>query len=89
MTTAEFLQGPDFMRLGQAINHSSWQSAMMIIRRMSEVATELGLEDIAKKLSQVKICVQSRNKQQALSAMTLLTAVRVKKLNDLHAKEAE
>lgn len=76
-----FFESLDFMRLGQAVNHENWQAAMMIIKRMSVRADELGLPDVSKKLVQIKGCVQGRNRAQALNGMTLLTGLRVKRLN--------
>lgn len=76
-----FFESMDFMRLGQAVNHENWQAAMMIIKRMSARADELGLQDVSKKLVQIKGCVQGRNRAQALNGMTLLTGLRVKRLN--------
>ena len=40
----KFINGYDFMRLGQAVNGKRWESAMMACRRMSMTADKLGLE---------------------------------------------
>lgn len=82
MTREEFLNSQDFMRLGQALNKGNWQSASMALRRMSSASGEIGLDEFTKKLGQIKICVQSRNRLQALNAMTNLTALRVRYLKE-------
>lgn len=82
----EFLSSMDFMRLGQAVNHENWQSAMMIIKRMSSAAEEIGAEDFERMLSKIRVCVQSKSRSQALNALAMLTALRVRKLKEI--KEA-
>lgn len=42
-TLRRFINGYDFMRLGQAVNGGRWESAMMACRRMSMESEKLGL----------------------------------------------
>ena len=49
-----FINGYDFMRLGQAVNSRRWESAMMACRRMSMESDKLGLDCFARQFLGLK-----------------------------------
>lgn len=78
-----FLEGFDFMKLGQAVNRKRWESAMMTIRRMERRSDELGLVCFQRGFAGIR---QAVVRKDALLAKQLLAAViqkRVKLLKEL------
>ncbi len=78
-----FLEGYDFMKLGQAINRGQWNSAMMILQRMDASVQRLGIRCMIQPLKGVRMSVLGRNGQQAKQALSALVAKRVGLMNGL------
>ena len=76
-----FLKSYDFMRLGQAIVHGQWQSAVMAVRRMESKAKELGLADFARLLGNLRLIIMRKEEAQAKQILSTITAKRVQLLN--------
>ena len=82
-----FLEGYDFMKLGQAINRGQWNSAMMILQRMDAFVQRLGIRCMVQPLKGVRLAVLGRNGQQAKQALSALVGKRVGLIK--HIKEWE
>ncbi len=78
-----FLEGYDFMKLGQAVNRGQWSSAMMILQRMDAAVQRLGIQCMVQPLKGVRSSVLGRNSQQAKQALALLVARRVSLLKSI------
>ena len=72
-----FLEGYDFMKLGQAINRGQWNSAMMILQRMDASVQKLGIRSMIQPLKAVRLAVLGRNVKQAKQALATLIGKRV------------
>lgn len=86
MTKEEFLQSPDFMKLGQSINQNIWQAAGMCATRMQRNAKEAEIHDFDRQLIGIKQCIANRNKKEALDILAVITSRRVSMLKNI--KEA-
>ena len=75
-----FLNGRDFMKLGQALNSKNWQIAMMTVRRMEQTVKELEITAMERNLMQIRHAVLSQNTAEGLNGLTLLVAKRVQML---------
>ena len=72
-----FLEGYDFMKLGQAINRGQWNGAMMILQRMDTSVQRLGIRCMIQPLKGIRMSVLGHNGQQAKQALSALVAKRV------------
>lgn len=72
-----FLEGYDFMKLGQAINRGQWNSAMMILQRMDASVQKLGIRCMIQSMKGVRMSVLGRNVKQAKQALATLVGKRV------------
>lgn len=86
MTKEEFLQSPDFMKLGQSINQNIWQAAGMCAARMQRNAKEAEIHDFDRQLIGIKQCIANRNNKEALDILAVITSRRVSMLKNI--KEA-
>ena len=86
MTKEEFLQSPDFMKLGQSINQNIWQAAGMCATRMQKNAKDADIHDFDRQLIGIKQCIANRNKKEALDILAVITSRRVSLLKNI--KEA-
>ncbi len=77
-----FFKSKDFLKLGTAVNEKNWDIVMMTVRRMEQRAQEMGLEDMARRLKQVKIAAQSRNREQGLASMAQISSRRAQFINE-------
>ena len=80
----EFLRSYDFMKLGQAVNHCNFQVAGMTANRMLNKAKELNDDFFVKKLTSIRQCIASRNKEQSLNILSLMINKRARLLNDMY-----
>jgi hypothetical protein len=85
MTEAEkeFLDGYDFMRLGQSINHENWSGAGMAAQRMQAKAAAAGMDDFVRLLRNLKMAIGHKEKKVALDLLAQITAKRVHMLNSM------
>lgn len=74
---SSFLEGYDFMKLGQAIHRGQWSSAMMILQRVDAAVQRLGIRSMVQPLKGVRLAVLGRNGQQAKQALAVLVGKRV------------
>ena len=77
-----FLNGRDFMKLGQALNSQNWQIAMMTVRRMEQSVKELEITGMERNLTQIRHAILSRNAVEGLNGLTILVAKRVQMLKN-------
>ena len=84
-----FLEGYDFMKLGQAINRGQWNSAMMIIQRMDNSVQKLGILCMIQPLKAVRLAVLGRNVKQAKQALAALISKRVLLIKHMKEWESE
>lgn len=80
MTKEEFLHSYDFLKLGESINHQSWQSAMMTVTRMQKNAKEAGIDSFDRNLLQIRQCIIAKQKAEALNILTIMVQRRVQML---------
>jgi len=78
-----FIQSLDFMRLGQAINRSQWQSAAMTLQRMRRNAKQAGITEFDRQFMGIGQCINRKNGQEAKQVLALIVAKRVKMINEL------
>lgn len=78
---AEFLKSSDFMKLGQAINHQSWQAAAMTLQRMQKRAEQVGTEIFARQFAGIRQCIIHRQGKQAKDILAVMSARRAQLLN--------
>ena len=81
MTKEELLHSPNFMKLGQAINHGSWQVAIMTVNKLQKDTREAQVTEFDRQLTMIKTCVMGHKKTEALNALAALVARRVSMLN--------
>ncbi len=72
-----FISGYDFMRLGQAVNHMQWESAMMCIRRMSMQAEKLGLDCFARQFTGLRQNIARKDMQETKNILSLVITKRI------------
>lgn len=73
----QFIMGYDFMRLGQTVNHSRWESAMMSIRRMSMQAESLGLDCFQRQFTGLRQNVARKDIQETKNILSLVIIKRI------------
>lgn len=78
-----FLEGYDFMKLGQAIHRGQWSSAMMILQRLDAAVQRLGIHCMVQPLKGVRLASLGRNGQQAKQALAALVGKRVSLIKTL------
>lgn len=89
MTLEDFLKSKDFMKLGTAINHGNWQIAAMTAQRMQKNAKDISFAEFDRQFVGIKQCIASRNKNEALSLLSLVVSKRVRMLNALNEVHKE
>lgn len=76
----EFIKSSVFLQLGQAIEHESWQSAMMKYRKLEQGIKENDVVEMQKHLAGLRMAITHREKMQAQNILARITVVRVKML---------
>lgn len=84
-----FLEGYDFMKLGQAINRGQWNSAMMVLQRMDTLVQKLSIRCMIQPLKAVRLAVLGRNVKQAKQALAALIGKRVQLIKRMKEWESE
>lgn len=86
----EFLNSYDFMRLGQVLSCNDQNMAMMIITKLQNGAANAGLTDIfAMNLQGIRQCIIGNDMRQALDILAVVTAKRVKMLEERNQFKAK
>lgn len=73
----KFMNGYDFMRLGQAVQNGRWESAMMSIRRMSMQAQKLGLECFERQFTGLRQNIARKDMQETKNILSLVIVKRI------------
>ena len=73
-----FIEGFDFMRLGQAVSKGQWEAAMMALRRMDLKSKKLGIRCFEQPFVGLRQAILNRNVQQGKQAMAAVTTKRVR-----------
>ena len=73
----QFIQGYDFMRLGQAVNGKRWESAAMCARRMSMEAEKLGLECFQRQFTGLRQTIARKDTQEVKNLLSLVIVKRI------------
>lgn len=82
----EFLNSYDFMRLGQALVQNNQNMAMMIVTHLQRAAEEAGLiEMFGQNLQRIRQCVIGGEYKQAEDILAMVTAKRVKMIEERKA----
>lgn len=89
MNKEEFIKSKDFMKLGHAVEHGTWQSAIMIVQRMQRDAKAAQVTDFDRHLVNMKMCISSRQKNEALNILTLMVQRRVSMLKALQTENVK
>ena len=79
----KFINGYDFMRLGQAVNSNRWESAMMACRRMSMTAEKLGLECFARQFQGLRQNIARKSDAEVKNILSLVIRKRIQIQNVL------
>ncbi len=74
----QFIQGYDFMRLGQAVNGKRWESAAMCARRMSMEAEKLGLECFQRQFTGLRQNIARKDIQEVKNLLSLVVVKRIR-----------
>ena len=72
-----FINGYDFMRLGQAVNSKRWESAMMACRRMSMESEKLGLDCFARQFQGLKQNIARKSDAEVKNILSLMIRKRI------------
>lgn len=73
----KFINGYDFMRLGQAVNGGRFESAAMCVRRMSMEAERLGLDCFQRSFTGLR---QNIARKDSLEVKNILSLVIIKRI---------
>ncbi len=73
----KFINGYDFMKLGQAVNSGRFESAAMCVRRMSMEAEKLGLDCFQRSFTGLR---QNIARKDGLEVKNILSLVIVKRI---------
>ena len=79
----KFINGYDFMRLGQAVNGKRWESAMMACRRMSATSEKLGLECFARQFQGLRQNIARKSDGEVKNILSLMIRKRIQIQNVL------
>jgi len=72
-----FINGYDFMRLGQAVNSKRWESAMMACRRMAVESEKLGLDCFARQFQGLKQNIARKSDAEVKNILSLMIRKRI------------
>lgn len=73
----QFVNGYDFMRLGQAVNGNRWESAAMCARRMSMEADKLGLDCFQRQFTGLRQNIARKEVQETKNILSLIVVKRI------------
>ncbi len=79
----KFINGYDFMRLGQAVNGGRWESAMMACRRMSMTAEKLGLDCFSRQFQGLRQNIARKSEVEVKNILSLMIRKRIQIQNVL------
>ena len=72
-----FINGYDFMRLGQAVNGKRWESAMMACRRMSMESEKLGLDCYTRQFQGLRQNIARKSEGEVKNILSLMIRKRI------------
>ena len=72
-----FINGYDFMRLGQAVNSNRWESAMMACRRMSMESEKLGLTCFERQFQGLRQNIARKSDGEVKNILSLMIRKRI------------
>lgn len=78
-----FINGYDFMRLGQAVNGKRWESAMMACRRMSMESDRLGLDCFSRQFQGLRQNIARKSDGEVKNILSLMIRKRIQIQNVL------
>lgn len=78
-----FINGYDFMRLGQTVNSKRWESAMMACRRMSMESDKLGLYCFERHFQGLRQNIARKNDLEVKNILSLMIRKRIQIQNIL------
>lgn len=81
MTKEEFLNGPEFMKIGKALQSENWSMAGACIAKLQKNAKEAGMTDFERPLSALRSCIVARQQLPAKNALASVIAKRVQYRN--------
>lgn len=73
----KFINGYDFMRLGQAINSGRFESAAMCIRRMTGEAEKLGLDCFERQFTGLRQNIARKDSREVKNILSLVIVKRI------------
>lgn len=73
----KFINGYDFMRLGQAVNSGRFESAAMCVRRMSMEAEKLGLECFQRSFTGLRQNIARKDSMEVKNILSLVIVKRI------------
>ena len=73
----KFINGYDFMRLGQAVNGGRWESAMMACRRMSMTAEKLGLDCFSRQFTGLRQNIARKSEAEVKNILSIMIRRRI------------
>lgn len=73
----KFINGYDFMRLGQSVNQGRWESAMMACRRMSMTAEKLGLECFSRQFTGLRQNIARKSEAEVKNILSIVIRRRI------------
>ncbi len=73
-----FLNGYDFMRLGQAVNGKHWESAAMCTRRMSIEAEKLGMVCFNRQLFGIRQSIAGKDAREVKNILSRMIVHRIR-----------
>ena len=73
-----FINGYDFMRLGQAVNSARWESAMMACRRMAMESEKLGLDCFARQFQGLRQNIARKSEGEVKNILSLMIRKRIR-----------
>ena len=79
----KFVDGYDFMRLGQAVQNGRWESAMMSIRRMTMQAQKLGLDCFDRQFIGLRQNIARKDMPETKNILSLVIVKRIQIQNVL------
>lgn len=73
----KFINGYDFMRLGQAVNNGRFESAAMCVRRMSMEAEKLGLDCFQRQFTGLRQNIARKDTMEVKNILSLVVVKRI------------
>lgn len=89
MEITDFCKSLDFMKLGQAINHNNWRTAVIVLQRMQKQYAETGDSRFDRSFVNLRQCLLHRDQLAAKNALAGVIARRTQILNHQEQENRE